>query len=355
VQQQKARGFRGFVQTSVGRALLIALTILVVFATFSYAGVLFAIPVFLIVGLALPIYAGLKRPRYLALAGVVVILLVPPIATAVLTSELMTAGGASSSYSGLPEGHGGSVLQNAYVSPFTGSTSTNFTWNVTIYPQYLSPSNSTPLWISLYISTCPGATGNDSPNCNTPYPFTNLTHAFTPSTWTNGTPVTVSFHYAIGADGLWYWQMGLAMRNLSTGALNWIFLVGDPQFDGIQGPVVGNYLTVYSAVVGTVYLDTGLFLGGSYFFILLLYVILKNRQQRRTDSARRRAPPVPTPTSPTGGETAPLPSAPPPGAPPPVPSSAAAQERNCPNCKAVVYQNEATCWKCGAALPPTKT
>lgn len=357
MEQQKAGGFRGFVQTAAGRATLVALSILTVFATFAYVGVLFAIPVFLIVGLALPIYTGLKAPKFLAISGIVVLLLVPPIATAVLTSELMTPGGAASSPSGLPEGHGGAVLQNADVSPFTGSSSTNFSWSVTIYPQYLSAANSSPLWLDLYISTCPGATGNTSPNCSAGYSFDTLTYNFPTGFWANHTgPTTVGFNYTIGADGLWYWQMGLAMTNLTTNATTWIFLVGDPEFNGIQGPVVGSYITIYSAVVGTVYLDAGIFLGLPFYFILLLYLVFKNRQQKRADSARRRPGPVPPSTSGTeDAAAAPLASAPAAATAATPTSVASGDERKCPNCQAVVYSNETTCWKCGAALPASKS
>ena len=359
MQQQKAGGFRGFVQTPAGRALLIAIAIVAVFATFAYSGVLFAIPVFLVVGLALPIYVGVKRPRFLAILGVIVLLLVPPTATFVLTNELMTPVGAVASNPGLPEGHGGSVLQNAQVTPFTGSSSTNFTWNVTIYPQYLSSYNSSPLFLSLYISTCPGATGPNDPNCAASYPFDNITHNFSAGFWTGRTtPTVVTINYTIGSNGLWYWQMGLAMQNLSTRTLQWVFLQGDPTYDGIQGPVIGSYATIYSALVGTVYLDAGLFLGLPFFFILLIYVVFKNRQQRRADANRRRPEAVPPVSPPSDDASAPLRTeSSPAGAaasPRPGPAVPTGDERKCPNCQAVVYANETTCWKCGTSLTPAK-
>ncbi len=359
MEQQQPRGFRRFVQTPVGKGLLIAFAVLTVFATFVYVSTFLAIPVMLIVGLALPIYGGLKRPRYLAVSGLVVLLVVAPIATAVITQEIFEPVGTSTSSPSLPEGHGGAVLQNATVSPFSGTSSTNFTWTVTIFPQYLSPYNSSPLWISLYLSTCPGATGNNSPNCAAGYPFYNYTDVFT----TNVTAeTTVAFHETVGSNGIWSWQMGLAMRNLTTGNLTWIFLVGDPTYNGIEGPVVGSWGTIYGELIGTVYFDDLLFVGGPFYFILLIYMIFKNRERRRSDAGRRMPPPVPpTPSSappPAPSGSAPLPSAspaPPPispvvapagGAPPP-----SADERSCPNCQAVVYANETTCWKCGAKLP----
>ncbi|HYA56967.1 MAG TPA: hypothetical protein VEH57_00645 [Thermoplasmata archaeon] len=355
MQQEKARGFRGFVQTAAGRAFLIALSLVLVFATFTYVTPLLAIPVFLIVGLALPIYSGLKRPRFLALSGLVVILLLAPVATAVLSSEIMSPTPAASSSPDLPEGHGGAVLQNASVGPFLGSTSTNFTWNVTIYPQYLSPDNSSPLWLSLYISTCPGATGNSSPVCSAGYPFYNRTITFPSGYWANHTgPTRESFRFTIGSNGIWDWQMGLAMENLSTHGLEWIFLVGDPQYDGIEGPVIGGYGTVYFALIGSVYLESALYLGAPYFIVLLIYVAFKNRERRRADSQRRRAGPVPPTSPPPAGPKTPLPSGPPPesSAAATAAAAAAAGEMTCPNCHAVVYANEATCWKCGTALNP---
>ncbi|HTP56312.1 MAG TPA: hypothetical protein VML53_06610, partial [Thermoplasmata archaeon] len=78
MEPQFPRRLRSFVQTPLGRTLLLAFTILVVFGAF-YLSVLFAIPAILIVGLWLPIYLGQKRPRYLALSGVVVLLLMAPL------------------------------------------------------------------------------------------------------------------------------------------------------------------------------------------------------------------------------------------------------------------------------------
>ena len=65
MELQRPRSLRGFVQTPAGRAVLLAFALAVVFGAF-YLNALCAIPAMLIVGLWLPIYLGLKRPRRLA-------------------------------------------------------------------------------------------------------------------------------------------------------------------------------------------------------------------------------------------------------------------------------------------------
>ena len=49
-----------------------------------------------------------------------------------------------------------------------------------------------------------------------------------------------------------------------------------------------------------------------------------------------------TPTLPSGGGAPTPPQAP--------AASASAQERNCPQCGAVLYAGETSCWKCGAKV-----
>ena len=351
--QQPQGRFRRFLQSGPGRIILILLAVLVVFATYVYVSVVIAIPALLLFGLALPIWVGLKRPRFLALAGLVIVLTVAPISTIVITQEVLTPVGPASSQSGSPFSNGGAIMQNATVSPFTGSTSTNFTWTVTIYPQYVPIGNTTPSSLYLYISTCPGATGNSSPYCTSPYPLTILVDKSLPN---QTTPYTVKFHYQIGTGGIWDWQMGLYTNNTTTKKPFFQTLVGDPTYNGIEGPVVGTFADVYSALILTIYFQDFLFLGAPFYFVLLIYMLFKNRERRKKEAQQRAPGPVP----PEGGPTATAP--PPTGAPLPSsrtaspsaaggPKSAASvQELNCPKCNAVVYAGEQSCWKCGADL-----
>jgi len=345
VQQQKPGRFRSFLQSPAGKALLLALAILVTFGSTIFS-TLVAIPAILLFGLAVPIWAGLKRPRYLALTGLVILLLVAPFSNLVITQDIMTPIPGSYSSSTLPNGNGGAVLQNALVTPYVGGTSENFTWTVAIYPQYIPGTpNNTTLWLNLYISSCPGATGNASPNCAQPYPFFLLND----TTVANLTAeTTVTFNFQIGSIGIWDWQMSLAVRNLTTGKLYYIFLVGDPTYNGIEGPVVGTYATTYESLLLTLYFDDFLFLGAPFYFVLLIYMILKRRERTKADAQQRAAGPTPPdeqgPTLPGGSSTT----------GPPSTTPAAPKEGACPNCGAVVYAGEKTCWKCGATLsPPT--
>jgi hypothetical protein len=356
VQQQQRGGFRRFLQTAPGKALLIAITILVTFASFVYVDTLIAIPAFLLFGLAIPIWVGLKSPRYLAISGLVVVLLVAPIANAVITQEVLTPLGTSASDNVLPYGNGGSVMQGAIVSPYTGSTSTNFTWTVDVYPQYLPGGSHSYLdYLELFVSTCPGATTPNSPSCSTPYPFHVLNQTLPATNATNTTLIPVTFHFVIGSENIWEWQMTLAFVNGTSNATNFIPLVGDPTYNGIEGPVVGTYSSVYAALIGTLYIDDLLFLGLPFYIVLLVYLVFKSfqrrRQQRSQDMSRHAA------EMSSGGSASPAaPSGPGPGSSTSSPAASSgasapvATEGACPKCGAVVYANETTCWKCGAPL-----
>jgi hypothetical protein len=347
VQQQKASRLRDFVQHPLGKVLLIALAIVVVFATYVYVDTLLAIPAMLLFGLAIPIWLGLKRARYLAIAGLVIILIAAPISTLPITQDIRTPIPAASSASGIP-GTTAPLLQNASVSPYTGTASTNFTWTVTVVPAGLPSGNSSePVNLSLYISTCPGATSTSPPTwCSAGYPFTQETHTFTGNLTA---PTTVTFHFQIGSDGIWDWQMGIYTRNSTTGKPFFQTLVGDPTYNGLEGPVVGDFAATYGTVLPTIYFNDALFLGGPFYVLLLFYMLFKNRERKRKEAAARAAGPMlPADESPGGGGTLPpaLSKRPPAGPP----SGPAVPERTCPNCNAVVYENETTCWKCGANL-----
>jgi len=350
--------FRHFLSSRPGSLVLIVLAVLVVFATYAYVSVIIAIPAMLLFGLAVPIWAGLKRPRFLALVGLVVVLTVAPISTIVITQEIMTPTGIANS-DGAISVTGAPLMQNATVHPFLGSTSTNFTWKVTIYPKNLPPNNSTPVWLDLYVSTCPGATGNNSPYCSQPYPFTVFNRTLNPNATS---PYVESFTYRIGSNGVWDWQMGIYTKNATTGKPFFQTLVGDPNYNGIEGPVIGGFAVIYEELVLTVYFQDFLFLAAPFYFVLLIYMLFKMRERRRKEAKQRALGPVPPvgggpaapggPPPPTVGG-APLPSSPGlPASPGPPSASPAVPEFNCPKCNAVVYRGEATCWKCGAELPP---
>lgn len=267
------------------------------------------------------------------------------------------------SESGLPSGHAAELMQDANVAPFHGTSSTVFTWTANVNPQFLPSVDSAPLWIDLYISSCPGATSaNGSSVCAPGYAFVEETHFFcsdpaTVATCEATAPTQmrseqVSFNYTIGSDGIWEWQMGLAVEDLTTHTPTYKLLVGDPTYNGIEGPIVGSYATIFEQVLPQVYLEDFLFLGAPFYVVLLLYAFFKSRERRREDARLRAAGPIP-PTSGAekGGASAEATGAPGTAAgasspsTPPVPGEAA-----CPNCQAVVYPGEAKCWKCGAPL-----
>ena len=207
---QQLGGLRGFVQRPLGRTALLAFAILVVFATYVYLSTLLAIPVFLVVGLAVPIWLGIKRFRTLAVFGLVILLLVAPVATIVITQDVRTPVPATASP--ILPGTNGSLLQDASVSPYLGSTSTNFTWSVTINESNTPKQNSSPLWVILYLSTCPGATGPVDLNCNAGYPFWALNYSLANVSGTT----TIAFHFTFPSDSIWAWQIGIFLRNLSA-------------------------------------------------------------------------------------------------------------------------------------------
>lgn len=348
MQQQKPRGLRRFLGTPLGKAVLIAITILIVFASYVYVEALVAIPVFLIFGLAVPIWAGLKRPRYLALSGLVVVLLVAPISSLVITQDIRTpiSAACSTTNETCPGSTANALLQNASVSPYTGTTSTNFTWTVWIFPHYLPSGNSTVWNISLYISTCPGATSKSPPPwCSGGYPFTQKTYTVNLSS--SSAPTLETFHDVIGSNGIWDWQMGVYTLNSTTHKPYYMTLVGDPTYNGIEGPVVGTFATTFGALLPTIYVDDLLFLGGPFYLVLLVYMLFKSRERRRKEAQQRAAGPVP----PAGGPGGEAPLSPTSAPPAPGPTTAAGPpERTCPSCNAVVYENETKCWKCGADL-----
>ncbi len=356
--QQPQGRFRRFLSTTPGKVVIIVLAFLVVFATNAYVSVVVAIPAILLFGLAVPIWAGLKRPRFIALLGLVVVLAVAPVVTVVFTQEILTPVGVANSSNALSASNGQPVMKNATVHPFAGTTSTNFTWTVTIFPENHPAGNTTPYSLYLYISSCPGATGNNSPYCTQPYPLTILSQPLNPNATS---PYPATFHEQIGSNGVWEWQMGIYTKNSSTGVPFFQLLVGDPTYNGIEGPVIGGFGTIYGDLLPSVYFQDILFLAAPFYFVLLIYMLFKNRERRKQEAQQRAPTLVPQEEGLSGTAPAPkgspLPSAQkPPGTSPGPPASAAATpELNCPKCNAVVYAGEESCWKCGAALPPSST
>ncbi len=347
---EQQAGLRAFVQRPIGRVLLIAFAIVITALTYAYLYALLAIPVMLLVGLALPIWLGIKRVRFLALMGLVILLLSAPIANVVLTQEVMTPIPAASSPTDLVGAGGGALLQNAQVKPYVGTTSTNFTWNVTVVPLYVPKGNDSPYKLTLYISTCPGATGTNDLNCASGYPFYELNHTFPGGVTTN---TTVTFHFTFPSDGIWAWQMGAFLNNSTsptTHNATFLLLAGDAVYNGLEGPVVGTFATTYEQLILSIYLNVFVYLGIPFYVVLIVYLYIKRRQAQRGSAAARAPGPVPAES---GGGDGPPPAAGPPLVVKPVTSDASAPRRPempCPNCGAVVYPNESACWKCGKPL-----
>ncbi len=263
------------------------------------------------------------------------------------------------------DGSEGSILQNAVVTPFTGSTSTTFSWTVTVDPVY-APLNTTGVRsVTLYVSTCPGATANSSIYCASGYPLLTSTHSFAAPILV---PTNVSFSLTLPSNNVWSWQMGVALASatpplafqpISGGASTYVFLQGYGSSDGIEGPVVGTFADTYLLLLPTIFETTFLYLGVPFYIALAVYAYLKRRERMRREAVRRARTPGgdSPPTAPAGAgpaEGAPSGSTPPAG-PPAIPGAAAAtppadHEHSCPSCSAVVYAGEEKCWKCGASL-----
>jgi hypothetical protein len=325
---QPASGVKGFLGSAPGKVLLLAVGILATATSFTYLGIIAAIPIILLAGLALPIWAGLKRPRYLALTGLVILVVAGAIIAPLLTQEVMIPSPAVSSSPVNSTNPYSMILQNASVSPFNAAPGTNFTWTVTVYPQYIPKGNTSPLWLNLNLMNIAGALAQTL----------NFTH-FSPNATA---PVVVVFRSVIATAGIWSWQMNLSYRSLSRGTLTFVLLNAASGFNAVEGPVVGSFLTTLGSVFPGVYLSVFLYLGIPFYFVLLIYLFLKNRQRRRQEAEGRAHDPPTQPDSSVGNSN-PSTSGATAGTPRP-------HERSCPNCGAVVYPNESFCWKCGASL-----
>ena len=337
---QLRSSIKAFAAKPLGRIALLAFITLCLAGASIYLGYLIAIPVFLLVGLGLPIYLGWNRPRTLFLVGLAALLVAAPIVTAGTVNLLLTPSPAVNGYAYAPFTE--SVLQNATVHPYSGSGSRNFTFVVDVNPAFL-PNSSQPrvLWIDFFLSTCPNAMSNNSSSCGGPgaYPY-----HFENFTYNSSSRGTHTFYATIGGVNVWWWTMGAGYIN-SSGDVAWVYLAPNNGYNTAEGPVTGDYLSIYVLILPAIYFTVFIYPGLVFFLGVLVYVFLKMRQRRRSGGA----PSVPTPTDATA------PPGPSPGGAPapkakPSPSAPARPELACPKCGAVVYSGESRCWKCGTPL-----
>jgi hypothetical protein len=328
---QQPTGIKGFATRPLGRIVLIAVAIVTLGFGVIYLSAIFGIAILLLFGLALPIYMGWKRPRGLALAGIVILLLAAPLTTVLVTYTYFQPPGAV----GSPGENGGSFLQNASVTPFSSTDTGNFRFSVTLVPSYLY-ANSTLVNLTLFVSTCAEATipNQTTDLCTTPFPSYQQVRAF------NGTPdhtVQVTFNQTLSGPNLWWWNAYATYRN-STGVIQYIFLDSGTTYSDIQGPVVGSFLAVMGLVLVPAYALVLIYPGIGFYVALLVYTWFKAREARRK---ALEAAPAGAPAGGAGGT--PMAAGTTPGKPAPV-------EQHCPKCNAVVYANESQCWKCGTPL-----
>lgn len=332
-------GVKSFVAKPVGKWALVAVAIAATSATFLYLGPYVATLSLLIFGLVVPIYAGWKRPRQLAIAGLVILLATGPITAAVYSDWARLPSPSANSPNALPYGASGSILQNAHVAPFTGGPGSDFVFTADFHPEFVPAGDAPPTGVYLYVSTCPGATSNNSPTCGSGFPFFQFNHSL-PANASSVTPVR--FTVPLPGVQIWWWQMGTPLTNRTTANVTWVLLDSKNGLGGVQGPVTGDYLATFGLVLPVIYGDLAFFPGIVYFLALLVYVFFKSREARRKAMAEgagvgrppEAAPPAETPAP--GGDSR--------------PAAPGREESTCPNCHAIVYPNETSCWKCGTAL-----
>jgi hypothetical protein len=334
---QPRNSIKAFFAKPLGRITLLAIIALVLAGSAIYLGYLIAIPVFLLVGLAFPIYLGWTRPRTLFLVGLSALLVAGPIVTAGTVSLLLTPSPSVNGQVFAPFTQ--SVLQNATVHPYTRTGTGDFTFTVDVNPAFLpSGHRSQVLWIDFFLSTCPDAMTNNSSSCGGlnayPFHFQNFSYA------NSSAKQTVTFVQAVGGTNVWWWTMGAGFNN-STGAINWIYLQPGNGYTTAEGPVTGGYLAIYTLILPAIYFTVFIYPGLVFFLGVLVYLFLKMRQRRRAGGAPAvPAPTVPSTTTP-GTSTTPGPV---------TPAAPSRPELSCPKCGAVVYAGETRCWKCGTPL-----
>lgn len=343
-------GFRGFGLTRVGKLVLLAVSTAILAATFYYLGPYFAIPAFVLFGLGVPIYAGWKVPRELALAGIVALLITGPIVNYGLTAQAMVPSTAvTSGTNSTSSSNGNPVLSSAIATPYSGPAGSTFTFSVDVSPSNL-PANYTPDLLFLYVSTCPGATGPSSPSCSSGYPFYTDNISVV---GLNVSPTPETFHQALPGPNIWWWQMALLAEkpffnvtaNKTEYDYAYIALNANNLYGAVQGPIAGNWLSTYDLLLPSTIIELLFYPGLVFYVALLIYMFLKSREARRKAQRDRAGASSIPPTT---------------GAPPEAPSTTSVPagpprrtEAACPKCGAVVYPGETSCWKCGAALPPS--
>jgi hypothetical protein len=335
---QPRSSIKAFFNKPYGRVLLLLLIALALAGSAIYLGYLIAIPVFLLLGLGLPIYLGWTRPRTLFLVGISAVLVAGPIVTAGTVSLLLTPGPAvnGSVFSPFTQ----SVLQNATVHPYSEAAGGDFSFVVDVNPAFLpSGHKSNVLWVDLFVSTCPNAITNNSSSCGglNAYPFHEQNYSFANSS----TAQTHTFIQDLGGVNVWWWTMRAGYNN-STGNIAWIYIQPGNGYSTAEGPVTGSFLSIYTLILPAIYFTVFIYPGLVFFLGVLVYLFLKMRQRRRAGGA----PMLPAVTAPATGAAAAAPAGP--GTT--VPAAPSKPELSCPNCGAVVYAGETRCWKCGTPL-----
>ncbi|MCI4353274.1 MAG: hypothetical protein L3K14_07840 [Thermoplasmata archaeon] len=346
---QLRSSIKAFAAKPLGRIALLLFISLALAGSSIYLGYLIAIPVFLLTGLGLPIYLGWNRPRTLFLVGLAALLVAGPIVTAGTVNLLLTPSPAVNGVVFAP--HTQSVLQNATVHPYSRAAAGNFTFTVEVTPAFL-PNGSGPkvLVVVFFLTTCPDAltyfhqvlVRNHNSSCGAPgsYPFFSSNFSYNGST-----PTPVTFVAKVGGVNVWWWTIGVSYLN-SSGKVAWLYLLPPNGYTTAEGPVTGEYLSLYLLILPAIYFTVFIYPGLVFFIGLLVYFFLKSRQRRRAGGAPAVAVPQTSaiPTRPGGGTGSTAPTSPP-----------SRPELACPKCGAVVYKGESRCWKCGTPLTSTET
>ncbi len=335
-----AMSWRTFARSWFGLVVLLIVGVLALAGTLFYLGPYLAILTLLIFGLALPIFLGQRGLKPLAILGIATLVITAPVFTVIYTDELRVPTPAVTSNGAAPYGNGQPVIQDALVTPFVGAAGGLYNFSATIYPQYL-PVNTTITNVTFYVTDCPGATSNSSPDCGSSYPFYTDTIQFGANP---AAPTVVSYSRNLPGTDIWWWDLEAVVEDdASPHNLTGIWLDYDGSYSGIEGPVSGSFGSVVLFLLPTAYEVVFIYPGIVFLIALLFYAFLKGRERNRKGAG----PSQPTPTDGT-----PTPAGAPPGAA--GGGSPGATEMRCPNCQAVVYPNETTCWKCGKSLAPAQ-